>query len=82
MFSASSTCREATIIRTPAPTLAVGASPLARAVLRADLVLGRAVELAAAALLFVEILILGNGVASRYVFDSPLTWTDELASTH
>ncbi len=52
-----------------------------RAVLLADFVLGRGVELVAAGLLFVEILILGSGVASRYVFDSPLTWTDELAST-
>ena len=37
-------------------------------------------EIPAAILTVVEILVLLAGVISRYVFDSPLTWTDELAS--
>ncbi len=43
--------------------------------------LGAAVEIAAAALVGAEILILFSGVLSRYVFDRPLVWSDELAST-
>jgi tripartite ATP-independent transporter DctM subunit len=42
--------------------------------------LGSSVELAAAALVVVEILILFSGVIARYVFDHPLVWSDELAS--
>jgi len=38
-------------------------------------------EIPAAILTVVEIMVLLSGVISRYVFDSPLTWTDELAST-
>jgi len=37
-------------------------------------------EIPAAILTVVEILVLLAGVISRYVFDAPLTWTDELAS--
>ncbi|HUC51576.1 MAG TPA: TRAP transporter large permease subunit [Xanthobacteraceae bacterium] len=37
--------------------------------------------MAAAALVGAEILILFSGVLSRYVFDRPLVWSDELAST-
>ncbi len=40
-----------------------------------------ATEIPAAALVGVEILVLLIGVVSRYVFNSPLTWSDELAST-
>ena len=40
-----------------------------------------ATEVPAAALVGVEILVLLIGVVSRYVFNSPLTWSDELAST-
>ena len=43
--------------------------------------LGAFVEILAAALVSVEILILFSGVVSRYVFDRPLVWSDELAST-
>ena len=43
--------------------------------------LGMLVEWAAAALVAAEILILFSGVVSRYVFDRPLVWSDELAST-
>jgi len=42
--------------------------------------LGRAVELVAAALVVVEIVVLFSGVVARYVFHQPLVWSDELAS--
>jgi tripartite ATP-independent transporter DctM subunit len=42
---------------------------------------GSAVEIAAAGLVVGEIAILFGGVISRYVFDRPLVWSDELAST-
>ena len=42
--------------------------------------LGAAVEVAAAALVAAEIVILFGGVVSRYVFNAPLVWSDELAS--
>ena len=42
--------------------------------------LGALIAGAAAALVVVEIIILGAGVASRYVFHAPLVWSDELAS--
>src|SRR5271166_5472857 len=43
--------------------------------------LGDCVEITAAALVAVEIVILFAGVVARYAFDRPLTWSDELAST-
>jgi tripartite ATP-independent transporter DctM subunit len=46
-----------------------------------DRFLGRAVDLAAAGLVAAVTLILLAGVASRYLFHNPLTWSDELAST-
>jgi tripartite ATP-independent transporter DctM subunit len=42
---------------------------------------GSAVEIVAAGLVIAEIAILFGGVISRYVFDRPLVWSDELAST-
>lgn len=42
--------------------------------------LGFLVEIAAAALVAGEIVILFGGVVARYVFDQPLVWSDELAS--
>jgi tripartite ATP-independent transporter DctM subunit len=42
---------------------------------------GSAVEIAAAGLVIAEIAILFGGVISRYMFDRPLVWSDELAST-
>ena len=57
----------------PAPGIAHWASKL-------DRVVGGVVEAVVAALLLVEIVILGAGVTSRYVFRSPLVWSDELAS--
>ena len=43
--------------------------------------LGAIVEIAAAGLVVAEIAILFGGVISRYLFDRPLVWSDELAST-
>ena len=43
--------------------------------------LGSCVEILAAGLVAAEIFILFSGVVSRYVFDRPLVWSDELAST-
>lgn len=45
-----------------------------------DRIIGGAVEAIVAALLLVEIVILGAGVTARYVFRTPLVWSDELAS--
>jgi tripartite ATP-independent transporter DctM subunit len=42
--------------------------------------LGRLVEIPAAILVVAEIVVLFAGVVSRYVFHSPLIWSDELAS--
>jgi tripartite ATP-independent transporter DctM subunit len=56
---------------------AVGRSLLARL----DVSLGLLVEILAAGLVAAEIIILFGGVVSRYVFDRPLVWSDELAST-
>ena len=56
------------------------ASFLASAAARIDGGIGRVVELLAALLTGVEVLILLAGVISRYVFHNPLVWSDELAS--
>src|SRR3977135_690819 len=45
-----------------------------------DRFLARITEIPAAILVLVEILVLLAGVISRYVFNRPLTWSDELAS--
>jgi len=42
--------------------------------------LGQAVEIGAGILVVLEILVLLAGVISRFVFQAPLTWSDELAS--
>src|SRR6059036_1527902 len=47
---------------------------------RLDRVLELTTEIPAAALVVAEIVILFAGVVSRYVFNKPLTWSDELAS--
>ena len=49
--------------------------------MRSSSSVGSAVEIAAAGLVIAEIAILFGGVISRYVFDRPLVWSDELAST-
>ena len=43
--------------------------------------LGSLIEIGAGGLVVAEIAILFGGVVSRYVFDRPLIWSDELAST-
>ena len=45
-----------------------------------DLWLGSFIETLGAALVAAEIVILLAGVVSRYLFDHPLVWSDELAS--
>jgi tripartite ATP-independent transporter DctM subunit len=47
---------------------------------RLERFLGWATEIPAAILVAVEMLVLLAGVISRYVFNRPLTWSDELAS--
>jgi tripartite ATP-independent transporter DctM subunit len=49
-------------------------------VAKLDHVIGRALEFATAALVLIEIVILFVGIVARYVFHSPLIWSDELAS--
>jgi tripartite ATP-independent transporter DctM subunit len=46
----------------------------------ADRVIGTTVEACAAVLVAAEIVVLFAGVVSRYVFHSPIIWSDELAS--
>ena len=47
----------------------------------AEAAVGRVGEVVAATLVALEMLLLFAGVVARYVFNSPLTWSDELAST-
>src|SRR5258708_7889760 len=47
---------------------------------RLDRLLARITEIPAAILVAVEMVVLLAGVISRYVFNRPLTWSDELAS--
>ncbi|MBV9749981.1 MAG: TRAP transporter large permease subunit, partial [Acetobacteraceae bacterium] len=47
---------------------------------RADQTLGLLIEIPAAAAVAAEVVILLIGVIARFVFDSPLVWSDELAS--
>ena len=53
---------------------------LRRGALRLDRAIGAACEAVGAALVLAEVIILFCGVVSRYVFDSPIFWTDELAN--
>src|SRR5215831_5666012 len=46
----------------------------------ADWLIGTVVEACAAVLVTAEIVVLFAGVVSRYVFHSPIVWSDELAS--
>ncbi|WP_238865999.1 TRAP transporter large permease [Achromobacter xylosoxidans] len=59
---------------------ALPAHPLRRAGEALDAALGGLIELAAAAIVLIEIVVLFAGVVARYVFHSPLVWSDELAS--
>jgi tripartite ATP-independent transporter DctM subunit len=51
-----------------------------RAAMTLDIVIGRVAEAAGALLVLAETCILFAGVVSRYVFNSPIIWTDELAN--
>ncbi|HEX5318676.1 MAG TPA: TRAP transporter large permease subunit [Stellaceae bacterium] len=51
-----------------------------RAAAALDRVIGHGVELVGAVIVLAEVAILFAGVVSRYVFDSPIMWTDELAN--
>ncbi|MCO5129217.1 MAG: TRAP transporter large permease subunit [Xanthobacteraceae bacterium] len=64
------------------PSIGVGASgsPRRSVLDTLDRWLGLLVEIPTALLVVVEIVILFAGVVSRYVFHSPLIWSDELAS--
>src|ERR1043165_6422540 len=60
---------------------ALPASSFAAMAARLEAWLGHLVEAPVALLTAIEVLILFAGVASRYVFHNPFTWSDELAST-
>lgn len=45
-----------------------------------DLILGRTVEAAAAAVVLAEVILLGWATTARYVFHRPLVWSDEVAT--
>ena len=47
---------------------------------RVDVLLGHVTEMPAAVLIIVETVVLLAGVISRYLFHSPLVWSDELAA--
>lgn len=51
-----------------------------RAAMVVDLLIGHVCEAIGALLVLAEITVLFAGVVSRYVFDSPIFWTDELAN--
>ncbi|MDE2008414.1 MAG: TRAP transporter small permease subunit, partial [Rhodospirillales bacterium] len=56
------------------------AAPRRNPLATAEIAFGTAMELAAAALVLTEIVLLLAGVIARYVFNRPLVWSDELAS--
>ena len=56
------------------------ASPQRRWAASISAVLGPLIEIPAALLVLVEMIVLLAGVISRYVFHSPIIWSDELAS--
>jgi TRAP-type C4-dicarboxylate transport system permease small subunit len=66
----------AAIARPTAP----GWYALRHGALMVDRAIGTCCEAVGAALVLAEVVILFAGVVSRYVFDSPIFWTDELAN--
>ena len=66
---------------TPAGARLVPAAHPQHRLLRAEAAVGAVLDAAAALLVVVEVIVLLAGVVSRFVFDAPLTWTDELASS-
>ena len=67
-----------------APAIARPTAPgwhgLRRAAMQLDHTIGMVCEAIGAMLVLAEVTILFSGVVSRYVFDSPIFWTDELAN--
>jgi len=47
---------------------------------KVDVFLGRLIEIPVALLVLAEVVILFSGICARYVFNTPLIWSDELAS--
>src|SRR5271166_97741 len=45
-----------------------------------DAVLGALIEIPAAILVVVEVVVLFSGIVARYVLHTPIVWTDELAA--
>ena len=62
------------------PAESAGPSAHRRWAEAADAVLGHLIEIPAALLVVVEIVVLLAGVTSRYLLHNPLVWSDELAS--
>ncbi|MBV9860954.1 MAG: TRAP transporter large permease subunit [Alphaproteobacteria bacterium] len=62
------------------PSTASGWAGIRRIALRIDGIIGLMAEAIGAALVVIETCILFAGVVSRYVFNAPLMWTDELAN--
>jgi len=62
------------------PVVAEGATAWCTALAHLDKALLRLIELAVAALIAVETVVLLAGVIARYAFRSPLIWSDDLAS--
>ncbi|HUA56623.1 MAG TPA: TRAP transporter large permease subunit [Candidatus Sulfotelmatobacter sp.] len=71
---------EATRLGAPLVGGAEARGGLRRLALRIDRLIGVTVEAVGAVLVVAEIVILFSGVVCRYVFDSPLIWSDELAN--
>lgn len=63
-----------------APPIAPGWAALRRIAFLLDQAIGKTCEFVGALLVLAEVCILFAGVVSRYVLDSPLFWTDELAN--
>jgi tripartite ATP-independent transporter DctM subunit len=63
----------------PPPTTA--AAPRRTLAGKIDRVLGIVVEIPAAILVVAEVVVLFSGIVARYLLHTPLTWSDELAST-
>lgn len=64
-------------------TLSLDASPAVQdrsIISRAEAILGHCIEVPAAVLVISEVIVLMAGVVMRFVFNSPLSWADELAS--
>ncbi len=63
-----------------APPLDAAAPKRRSGAARIDRALGAIVEIPAAILVVAEVVVLFSGIVARYIFHTPLTWSDELAS--